>query len=226
MRNDNSTILITVVARDMLRTARSQTEAVYPLVFFALCVLMFPFAIGSDTEFLERMAPGILWVSALLAAALSLENLFRGDYQEGTLELMVVSNAPLVLIGLGKSFAHWLLSGLPVVLMSVPLGLALGIDLDTLLTLVSSLLLGTLTMSLVGATVSALTVGLRGGGMLLALLILPLYIPILIFGAAAAGNAARGLPADAELYFLAGLMILAVTLAPWATAAAMRIRMS
>ncbi|MCZ6665544.1 MAG: heme exporter protein CcmB [Gammaproteobacteria bacterium] len=218
--------LKTVIGRDLLRTARSQTEAVYPLIFFALCVLMFPFAIGTDIGFLERIAPGVLWVSALLAATLSLENLFRGDYQEGTLELMVVSDAPLVLIGLGKSFAHWLLSGLPIVLMAVPLGLVLAIDLDTLLIVVSSLLLGTLTMSLVGAAISALTVGLRGGGMLLALLILPLYIPILIFGAAAAGNAARGLPADAELYFLAGLMILAVTLAPWATAAAMRIRMS
>ena len=218
--------LKTVIGRDLLRTARSQTEAVYPLIFFALCVLMSPFAIGTDTGILERIAPGVLWVSALLAAALSLENLFRGDYQEGTLELMVVSDAPLVLIGLGKSFAHWLLSGLPIVLMAVPLGLVLAIDLDTLLTVVFSLLLGTLTMSLVGAAISALTVGLRGGGMLLALLILPLYIPILIFGAAAAGNAARGLPADAELYFLAGLMILAVTLAPWATAAAMRIRMS
>ena len=218
--------LKTVIDRDLLRAARSQTEAVYPVIFFALCVLMFPFAIGTDTGFLERIAPGVLWVSALLAAALSLENLFRGDYQEGTLELMVVSDAPLVLIGLGKSLAHWLLSGLPIVLMAVPLGLVLAIDLDTLLTVVSSLLLGTLTMSLVGTAISALTVGLRGGGMLLALLILPLYIPILIFGAAAAGNAARGLPADAELYFLAGLMILAVTLAPWATAAAMRIRMS
>ncbi|MCZ6895004.1 MAG: heme exporter protein CcmB, partial [Gammaproteobacteria bacterium] len=158
----------TVIGRDLLRTARSQTEAVYPLIFFALCVLMFPFAIGTDIGFLERIAPGILWVSALLAAALSLENLLRGDYQEGTLELMVVSDAPLVLFGLGKSFAHWLLSGLPVVLMSVPLGLALAIDLNTLLTVVSSLLLGTLTMSLVGTAISALTVGLRGGGMLLA----------------------------------------------------------
>jgi heme exporter protein B len=218
--------LKTVVARDLLRAARSQTEAIYPLVFFALCVLLFPFAIGPDAAFLKRIAPGILWVSALLAAGLSLENLFRGDYQEGALELLAVSNAPLVLIGLGKSIAHWLLSGLPVLLMSVPLGLALAIDPATLATLVSSLMLGTLTMSLVGAAISALTVGLRGGGMLLALLILPLYIPVLIFGAAAAGNAARGLPADAELYFLAGLMVLAATLAPWATAAAMRIRVS
>ena len=215
-----------VIARDLLMAARSQTEALYPLIFFALCVVLFPFAVGSDTTLLGRIAPGILWVSALLAASLSLEHLFRSDYEDGSFELFVVSGASLVSIGLGKSLTHWIVSGLPVLIMSVPLGLALELDWTTLRVVLASLFLGTLTMSFVGAAVSALTVGLRGGGMLLAMLILPLYIPVLIFGAAAAGNATQGLPADAELYFLMGLLVLAATLAPWATAAALKIRLS
>ena len=215
-----------IIARDLLMAVRSQTEALYPLIFFALCVVLFPFAVGSDTTLLGRIAPGILWVSALLAASLSLEHLFRSDYEDGSFELFVVSGAPLVSIGLGKSLTHWIVSGLPVLIMSVPLGLALELDWTTLRVVLASLFLGTLTMSFVGAAVSALTVGLRGGGMLLAMLILPLYIPVLIFGAAAAGNATQGLPADAELYFLTGLLVLAATLAPWATAAALKIRLS
>ena len=215
-----------IIARDLLMAVRSQTEALYPLIFFALCVVLFPFAVGSDTTLLGRIAPGILWVSALLAASLSLEHLFRSDYEDGSFELFVVSGASLVSIGLGKSLTHWIVSGLPVLIMSVPLGLALELDWTTLRVVLASLFLGTLTMSFVGAAVSALTVGLRGGGMLLAMLILPLYIPVLIFGAAAAGNATQGLPADAELYFLTGLLVLAATLAPWATAAALKIRLS
>ena len=215
-----------IIARDLLMAVRSQTEALYPLIFFALCVVLFPFAVGSDTTLLGRIAPGILWVSALLAASLSLEHLFRSDYEDGSFELFVVSGASLVSIGLGKSLTHWIVSGLPVLIMSVPLGLALELDWTTLRVVLASLFLGTLTMSFVGAAVSALTVGLRGSGMLLAMLILPLYIPVLIFGAAAAGNATQGLPADAELYFLTGLLVLAATLAPWATAAALKIRLS
>ena len=215
-----------IIARDLLMAVRSQTEALYPLIFFALCVVLFPFAVGSDTTLLGRIAPGILWVSALLAASLSLEHLFRSDYEDGSFELFVVSGASLVSIGLGKSLTHWIVSGLPVLIMSVPLGLALELDWTTLRVVLASLFLGTLTMSFVGAAVSALTVGLRGSGMLLAMLILPLYIPVLIFGAAAAGNATQGLPADAELYLLTGLLVLAATLAPWATAAALKIRLS
>lgn len=225
MLNPAATIRI-VIARDLLRAVRNQTEALYPLIFFALCVVLFPFAVGSDTALLARIAPGILWVSALLAASLSLEHLFRSDYLDGTFELFVVSSAPLVSIGLGKSLAHWIVSGLPVMIMAVPLGFALDLDWNTVRVMLASLFLGTLTMSFVGAAISALTVGLRGGGMLLAMLILPLYIPVLIFGAAAAGNATQGSPAAAELYFLTGLLVLAVTLAPWATAAALKIRLS
>lgn len=215
-----------MITRDVLRAARSQTEALHPLIFFALCVLLFPFAIGSDEGLLERIAPGILWVSALLSATLSLEQLFRSDYQDGSFELFVLSKASTLAISLGKSLTHWFISGLPILLMSIPLCLVLELNWATTQVFLASLFAGTLTMSFIGAAVSALTVGLRGGGLLLAMLILPLYIPVLIFGSAAASNAAQGLPAAAELYFLTGLLILAVTLAPWATAAALKIRLS
>ncbi len=218
--------LAAVIVRECRRAARSQAEAVYPLLFFCLAVLLFPFAVGPDSEILARIAGGILWVAALLAASLSLEALFRADFHDGSLEALVAGGAPLALLGLGKALAHWLLTGLPVLLLSVPLGMALDLDRASLFALVASLSLGSLTMSLLGTAISALTAGLRGGGMLLAMLILPLYIPLLIFGAAATANAALGLAVDAEMYFLAGLLVLAVTLTPWATAAAVRIRMS
>ena len=220
------TIIAAVVRRELLRAVRNQAEALHPLLFFALCILMFPFALGTDTALLSRIAAGVVWVAALLASALSLESLFRADYADGTLEVLVVGGAPLPLLGLGKAAAHWLLSGLPVLLLSVPFGLALQLQPALLGTLLCTLALGSVCMSLIGTAISALTVGLRGGGLLLAMLILPLYIPVLIFGASATANAALGLPVAGELYFLAGLVVLALTLTPWATAAALRIRMS
>lgn len=217
--------MFAVLRRELVRAARSQTEALYPLIFFALCVLLFPFAIGTEGGTLRAVAPGAIWVSVLLAATLSVEHLFRADYADGTLELLAASGTPLVALALGKAVSHWVLSAVPILAAAVPLGLVLDLGLPTLRVLLASLALGTLTLSLVGAAVGALTVGLRGGGVLLALLILPLYIPVLIFGGAAAANAAAGLPATAELLFLAGLAVLALTLAPWATAAALRIRL-
>ena len=219
-------IIAAVVRRELLRAVRNPAEALYPLLFFVLCVLLFPFALGPDSALLSRVAAGVVWVAALLASALSLEALFRSDYADGTLEVLVVGGASLPLLGLGKALAHWLLSGLPVLLLSVPLGLSLALSRALLGTLVTTLALGSVCMSLIGATISALTVGLRGGGLLLAMLILPLYIPVIIFGASATANAALRLPVAGELYFLAGLVVLALTLTPWATAAALRIRMS
>ena len=219
-------IIAAVVRRELLRAVRNPAEALYPLLFFVLCVLLFPFALGPDSALLSRVAAGVVWVAALLASALSLEALFRSDYADGTLEVLVVGGASLPLLGLGKALAHWLLSGLPVLLLSVPLGLSLALARALLGTLVTTLALGSVCMSLIGATISALTVGLRGGGLLLAMLILPLYIPVIIFGASATANAALRLPVAGELYFLAGLVVLALTLTPWATAAALRIRMS
>ena len=219
------TIMLAVVRRELLRAVRNQAEALYPLLFFALCVLLFPFALGSDTALLSRVAAGVVWVAALLASALSLEALFRADYSDGTLEVLVVGGASLPLLALGKALAHWLLSGLPVLVLAVPLGVALELPAAVLNTLLATLALGSVVMSLLGAAISALTVGLRGGGLLLAMLILPLYIPVLIFGASATANAALGLPVTGELTFLTGLVVLALTLTPWATAAALRIRM-
>lgn len=215
-----------VVRRELTRAARSQTEALYPLIFFALCVLLFPFAVGTEGGVLASVAPGAIWVSVLLAATLSVEPLFRADYADGTLELLAAAGAPLVSLALGKALSHWLLSAVPVLLASVPLALALDLARPVLLALLASLALGTVTLSLVGTAVGALTAGLRGGGVLLALLILPLYIPVLIFGGSATANAAAGLPVTAELLFLAGLAVLALTLAPWAAAAALRIRLA
>lgn len=220
------TIIAAVVRRELLRAVRNQAEALHPLLFFALCILMFPLALGTDTALLSRIAAAVVWVAAVLASALSLEALFRSDFADGTLEVLVVGGAPLPLLGLGKAAGHWLLSGLPVLLLSVPFGLALQLPPALLGTLLSTLALGSVCMSLIGTAISALTVGLRGGGLLLAMLILPLYIPVLIFGASATANAALGLPVAGELYFLAGLVVLALTLTPWATAAALRIRMS
>lgn len=214
-----------VVARELRKVVRDQSEALYPLVFFVLVVILYPFALGPEPELLARVAGGVVWVAALLAASLSLDGVFRADYADGSLELMLLSGAPLPLVALGKACAHWLLSGVPILLLTPPLALALELDAATLVTLLASLALGTVSMSLIGTAVSALTVGLRGGGMLLAMLILPLYIPLLIFGASASANAALGLDAAAELYFLAGLLVLALTTTPWATAAALEIRM-
>lgn len=219
-------IIGAVLRRECLRTWRSQAEALYPLCFFGLTVLLFPFAVGPDGVLLARIAGGIVWVAALLAASLSLDSLFRADYQDGTLEAVVAGGTPLVAFALGKALAHWLVSAAPVLLLSAPLGHAFELAPATQGTLLASLALGSVSMSLTGTAISALTVGLRGGGMLLAMLILPLYIPVLVFGAAATANAALGLAVVAELLFLAGLALLALTLAPWAVAAALRIRLS
>jgi heme exporter protein B len=219
-------VLVAVVRRELLRASRNRAEVLLPLVFFALCVLMFPFALGPDPALLARVGGGVVWVAAVLAAGLSLEAVFRSDYADGTVELLQIAGAPLALVALGKALAHWLLSGLPVLALAVPSALALDLAPAATGVFAASLALGSLSMSLIGAAVSALSVGLRGGGMLLALLILPLYIPVLVFGATATANAALGLPSAAELYFLGGLTVLALSLAPWATAAALRIRMS
>lgn len=218
-------VFAAVAARDLRRALRNQSEALYPLIFFVLVVILFPFALGPDSALLAGVAAGVVWVAALLAASLSLDNLFRADYADGSLELVVLSGAPLAVVALAKAAAHWLLSGLPILLLTLPLAVALELGARTVVTLEASLALGSGAMSLIGSAVSALTVGLRGAGMLLAMLILPLYIPLLIFGAAATSNAALGLSVAAELYFLAGILMLALTLTPWATAAALKIRM-
>jgi heme exporter protein B len=184
---------------------------------------LFPLGIGPESALLLRMAPGVLWVSALLAAMLSLQRLFSTDYSDGTLEQMALSTTPLGLLVLAKSVAHFLLSGLPLVLVAPVLGLQFGLDERALGVLVASLLLGTPTLSLIGSIGAALTLGVRGAGVLLSLLILPLYIPVLIFGAGAVEADAAGLGAGGHLSLLAALLVVSLFFAPLATTAALKI---
>ncbi len=212
-----------ILGRDLVLALRRRGELGNPLVFFVVVVTLFPLALGPAQETLARIAPGILWVAALLAATLAMEALFRSDFEDGSLEQLLLSPHPPALLLLAKVAAHWLATGLPLILISPLLALFVNLPGQALPVLVATLALGTPTLSLVGAIGVALTVGLRRGGLLLALLVLPLYVPVLIFAAGAVDNAAAGLSAAGPIYFLAALLVLAVTLAPPATAASVRI---
>lgn len=202
---------------------RRPAELANPLVFFALVVALFPLAVGPESQQLRDLSPGLVWLAALLAVLLSLDGLFRSDFEDGTLEQWLVSSHPLSLLVLAKVLAHWLVSGLALVLLSPLLAMMLGLPTESLPVLLASLLLGTPVLSLLGAVGAALTVGLKRGGLLLALLILPLYIPVLILGTGALQASLQGLPAAGQLLWLASLAALAVTLAPFAIAAGLRI---
>jgi heme exporter protein B len=202
---------------------RRKSEVLTALFFFAIVSSLFPLGIGPETDMLRKIAPGVLWVGALLAAMLSLNRMFAADHQDGTLEQMALSPTPLALLVSGKVLAHWLVSGLPLVLLAPVLGLQFDLSARALVVLMASLLIGTPLLSLIGAIGAALTLGLRGGGVLLSLLVLPLYVPALIFGAGAVEADIAGLGAGGHLSLLAALLALAVFFAPWATTAALRI---
>lgn len=212
-----------LLRRDLKLAFRNRAELANPLLFFAVVISLFPLGLGPDPRTLAGIAPGTLWVTALLAVLLSLDALFRGDYEDGTLEQWLVSPRPLPLLVLVRVAGHWLVTGLPLVLLAPLLGIALHLPGEAVATLMLSLLLGTPVLSLVGAIAVALIVGLRRGGMLLSLLVLPLYVPVLIFGAGAVDATAAGLPATGQLMFLGALLVLSLTLAPLAAAAALRI---
>lgn len=213
-----------LVLRRELRLARRQgNELVNPLWFFLIVITLFPLGIGPEPALLRRIAPGIIWVAALLACLLSLERLFRDDVQDGTLDQLLLLPAPLPLTVLGKVCAHWLVTGLPLLLMSPLAALLLSLDVATWRALALTLLLGTPTLSLLGAIGVALTLGARRGSVLLSLLLLPLFVPVLIFATAAVDNAASGLPVDGYLAALGALLAGSVTLAPFAAAAALRV---
>lgn len=205
---------------------RSRHELANPLIFFVLVVSLFPLAVTPKPELLREMAPGILWVSALLSVLLSLDRLFRQDYEDGSLDQLMLSPNPLVVLVLAKVTAHWLLTGLPLVLISPLLAAFLYLPEQVTEVLVYSLLLGTPVLSLVGAIGVSLTVAINRGGVLLSLIILPLYIPILIFGASAIDAAADNLGVRGHLLFLGAMLVFALSLAPLATAAALRITAS
>ena len=215
--------IYSLIARDMRLALRRQADIASVLFFFIIVVSLFPLGIGPETEQLRKLAPGVLWVAALLATMLSLPRLFADDHRDGTLEQLALSPQPLGLIVLGKVTAHWLISGLPLTLLAPVLGIQFDLSTDALQVLTLSLLIGTPALSGIGAIGAALTLGVRGGGVLLSLLILPLYIPVLIFGAGAVEAVVNGVSAQAHLSLLAALTLAGVFFAPWPTAAALRI---
>lgn len=209
--------------RDLRLAMRRWDQIADPLVFFVMVTTLFPLALSPELSRLRDVAPGVLWVAALLSSLLAADSLLRSDAQDGTLEQYVLSGQPLTWLLLAKTAAHWMLSGLPLVLISPLVALALGVPTGALDTVVASLLLGTSTLSLLGAIGAALTIGLRRGSLLLALLVLPLAMPLLIFGARAVELAIAGEPVAGPMYLLAALLVLTLTLAPLTTAAAVRI---
>jgi heme exporter protein B len=215
-----------LLKRDLTLAVRHRAEILNPLLFFVLVTSLFPLGIGADPKLLQAVGPGIIWVAALLAALLSLEGIFRSDFEDGTLEQFLLSSHPVSVLVIAKVLAHWLITGLPLLVISPLLGVLLGLPGDAIIILLITLALGTPVLSLIGAVGVALTVGLRKGGMILSLLVLPLYVPLLIFAASAVDTAAAGLPVTAHLSLISALLVLSLSLSPLATAAALRISLS
>ncbi len=214
-----------IIRRDLLLAMRRRSDVLTILFFFIIVVSLFPLSVGPEMNMLRAMAPGVVWVAALLASMLSLGRMFSNDYVDGTLEQMLVSPQSLSLLVLGKALAHWLVTGLPLVMMAPILGIQYDLPLDALLVLTVTLLLGTPVLSLIGAIGAALTLGLRGGGVLVSLLVLPLYIPVLIFGAGAVEANMAGVAFDAHLSLIGAFLLVAVVFAPWAAASSLRVSM-
>jgi heme exporter protein B len=214
---------ISIVQRDLLLAMRRRADVLTTLLFFIIAASLFPLGIGPEINLLRNIGPGVLWVAALLASMLALGRLFAADYADGSLEQMLLAPQPLSVLVLAKVLAHWLSTGLPLVLIAPVLGLQYDLAGGPLLILIVSLLLGTPVLSLIGAVGAALTLGVRGGGALLSLLVLPLYVPVLIFGAGAVDASASGMDISGHLSLLGAFLLGALVLAPWASAAALRI---
>ncbi|MCA1575061.1 MAG: heme exporter protein CcmB [Acidobacteria bacterium] len=212
-----------IVVRDLTLAWKGRVDVLSTLFFFLIVVSLFPLGIGPETYLLRLIAPGVVWVAALLASMLSLGRLFANDYQDGTLEQLLLTPQPLYLVVLGKGLALWLVSGVPLALLSPVLAIQFGLSGNTLFVLVVSLLLGTPVLALIGSIGAALTLGLRGGGLLISILVLPLCIPVLIFGAGAVDASIMGSGVQGSLSLLGALLVLSLVFAPWATAAALRI---
>ncbi len=212
-----------IVMRDLTLAMRRRTDVLTTLFFFIIVVSLFPLGAGTEKMILQKIAPGVAWVAALLASMLALERLFASDFADGTLEQLLLTPQPLFVLVLGKIFAHWLLTGLPLVLIAPLVGLQYYLPGDAVVTMMLALLIGTPVLSLIGAIGAALTLGLRGGGILLSLLILPLYIPVMVYGAGVVSASAMGTDLQAYFSILSGFLILALVLSPIATAAALRI---
>jgi heme exporter protein B len=216
-------VLAVTIQSDLQQALRKPQQIVNPLLFFIIIVSLFPLGISSENAFLKQIAPGIIWIAALVATLVSLDKLFKQDLLDGTLDQLILSPYPLSLFILAKVFAHWLLTGLPLILLSPLLGLMLQLPHSAILALIFSLLLGTPILSLLGSVALALTVGLPNGSILLSLILLPLYVPVLVFGTSTILAALTGLPIAGNIALLAAFFVLALTLAPLASAAALRV---
>lgn len=216
-------VLRVMIQRDLLLAMRRRADAANALLFFIIVASLFPLGVGPEPNLLRAIAPGVIWVAALLATLLALGRMFAADYADGTLEQMLLACAPLGWIVAAKAVAHWLVCGMPLVLIAPLIALQFDLPPDTLVVLTGALLLGTPSLTLIGAIGAALTLGVRGAGTLNALLVLPLYVPVLILGAGAVDAAAGGMPAQAHLLLLGAFLVFAAAFAPWAAAAALRI---
>lgn len=212
-----------LIKRDLMLSYRHRNELLNPLLFFVIVVTLFPLGTSPEKQLLQTMAPGVIWVAALLAAMLSLDTLFKSDYDDGTLEQILLSPHSNSVLVLAKIISHWLVTGVPIILMAPLLGVFMYLPADGIYTLMLTLLIGTPILSLVGAIGMGLTLGLNRGGMLLSLLVLPLYIPVLIFSTSAVDASMAGLEIKGQIYFLSALLVLSITLAPLATATALKI---
>lgn len=213
----------TVVMRDLLLAMRNRSDILTTLFFFIIAISLFPLGVGPELDTLREIAPGVFWVAALLASMLALERLFAIDYADGTLEQLLLTPQPTTVLVLAKVLAHWLITGVPLVLLSPLLGLQYDLSSEAIGALMLTLLLGTPSLSLIGAIGAALTLGLRGGGVLVSLLVLPLYIPVLIFGAGAVEATVSGLGGAGHVSMLGAIFLLSLVLAPLATVAALRV---
>ncbi len=213
-----------VLRRDLLLALRRRSEVFTVLFFFIVVISLFPLGVGTEDKTLKQIAPGVVWIAALLASTLALERLFSTDYDDGTLEQLALAPTSLSIIVFAKIIAHWLLTGLPLVLISPLVGLFYHLPLDSIIVMMTVLLLGTPVLSMLGAIAAALTLGLRGGGVLVSLLVLPLYIPILVYGAGAISTSmVEGLSIEPYILLLSAFMLLAIIFSPWVTAAALKI---
>ncbi len=218
-----SGIFVTILRRDLRLAARRRSDALLPLAFFAIAASLFPLGIGPEPQTLRIVAPGVVWVCALLAAMLSVAQLYAGDLADGSLDQMLLASGSALPVAAAKACAHWLLTGLPLTILAPLLGLLLGVEPPSIAALTASLLLGTPILSVLGGLGAALTLGVRSGGVLMILLVLPLCVPTLIFGSAAVVAIDSGLSARGQFSLLGALLILTSLLAPPATAAALRI---
>ncbi|MBT5177877.1 MAG: heme exporter protein CcmB [Rhodospirillaceae bacterium] len=214
--------LFALIARDIRLAVRQGADSMMVIVFFVLVVVLFPLGIGPEPAILARVAAGVIWVAALLAAMLSMDRLYQSDHEDGSLELLVLSPLPLELQFLAKAAAHWLTTGLPLIIAAPLLGVFLNMRAEGFGVLLVALALGTPSLSLIGGVGAALSLGARRSGVLLSLLVLPLFIPVLIFGVSAVDASLTGLGAKAQLLILGGLLLGAAALTPWAGAAALR----